>query len=65
MPLKTIGCLDPQRNGVNPTVADYLVATSPAFQKIMSQSFNNMDLDRVYWLDNLEMTYYLKPTNYL
>ncbi|OUN55419.1 CDP-glycerol glycerophosphotransferase family protein [Bacteroides uniformis] len=64
MPLKTIGCLDPQSNGVNPTVADYLVATSPAFQKIMSQSFNNMDLDRVLLVGQPRNDLLFEPTNY-
>ena len=47
MPLKTIGCLDPKYKGGNPTKADYLVATSPTFQKLMSKAFNNQDLNNV------------------
>lgn len=44
MPLKTIGSLDPTSSGYNPTIADYLVATSPFFQDLMSRAFNNKDL---------------------
>lgn len=47
MPIKTIGCLDPQNAGINPTMADYLIASSPMFQEIMSKAFNNMPLERV------------------
>ena len=47
MPLKTIGSLDPSSGGYNPTTADYLVATSPFFQDIMSRAFNNMNLKYV------------------
>ena len=47
MPLKTIGCMDIQSGGTNPTKADYLIATSPHFKEIMAKSFNDMPLDRV------------------
>ena len=47
MPLKVIGSLDEHYKGDNPTKADFLIATSPLFQEIMSKSFNNIDLNRV------------------
>lgn len=47
MPLKTIGTMDASKKGYNPTRADYLIATSLMFQKIMSKSFNNIDLSKV------------------
>ena len=47
MPLKTIGCMDAQSGGSNPTKADYLIATSPFFQEIMAKSFNDIPLDKV------------------
>lgn len=48
MPLKCIGSIDKQSNGANPTKADYLIASSPAFQDIMSKSFNNIDKNNVF-----------------
>ena len=47
MPLKTIGSMDLQRDGSSPTKADYLIATSEFFQKIMAKSFNDLPIDRV------------------
>lgn len=47
MPLKTIGSMDLQGNGKNPTKADYLIATSIFFQELMAKSFNNMSIERV------------------
>lgn len=44
MPLKVIGLMDKNGGGTDPTRADYLIATSPFFQDIMSKSFNNIDI---------------------
>ena len=44
MPLKSIGALDSRYNGYNPTNGDYLIATSPFFQRLMSRAFNDKDL---------------------
>lgn len=48
MPLKTIGCLDAMNKGMNPTKADYLIATSPLFREIMSKAFNNLPEERIF-----------------
>lgn len=45
MPLKVIGLMDSNGGGTDPTRADYLIATSPLFQEIMSKSFNGIDLE--------------------
>lgn len=47
MPLKNIGCMDSKNCGTTPTKADYLIATSSFFQKIMAVSFNNLDINKV------------------
>lgn len=48
MPLKVIGAMDPKNNGTNLTKADYLVATSPFFQQLMSYSFDNINLEKIF-----------------
>lgn len=47
MPLKVIGLMDTNHGGNDPTRADYLIATSPFFQELMSRSFKNIALDHV------------------
>lgn len=47
MPLKKIGCMDPQSNEDNQGAAGYMVATSSFFQEIMAKSFRGMEIDRV------------------
>ena len=47
MPLKVIGLMDTNHGGNDPTRADYLIATSPFFQELMSRSFKNIDTDHV------------------
>lgn len=64
MPLKTIGCLDPQSGGVNPTKADYLIATSPVFQKIMSKAFNAMPVERVLLTGQPRNDLLFEPTDF-
>lgn len=64
MPLKCIGCMDPQSGGVNPTKADYLVATSPSFQSLMSKSFNNMSLNRVLLVGQPRNDMMFEPTDF-
>lgn len=64
MPLKTIGCLDPQSGGVNPTKADYLIATSPMFQEIMSKAFNDMPLERVLLTGQPRNDLLFEPTDF-
>lgn len=43
MPLKVIGLMDLNGGSTDPTRAHYLIATSPTFREIMSQSFNGID----------------------
>ncbi|MBR6692007.1 MAG: CDP-glycerol glycerophosphotransferase family protein [Bacteroidaceae bacterium] len=47
MPLKVIGLMDTNGGGTDPTRADYLIATSPFFQEIMSKSFAGIDTSHV------------------
>ena len=44
MPLKVIGLMDTNGGATDPTRADYLIATSPFFQRIMSNSFKGIDI---------------------
>lgn len=48
MPLKVIGLMDTKHGGIDPTKADFLIATSPFFQDLMSRSFRNIDKEHVF-----------------
>ena len=45
MPLKVIGLMDINGGGIDPTRANYLIATSPTFRDIMSKSFSGIDIE--------------------
>lgn len=64
MPLKTIGCMDVQSSGVNPTKADYLIATSPFFKEIMAKSFNDMPRERVLMIGQPRNDMFFEPTDF-
>lgn len=64
MPLKCIGCMDAKFGGTNPTKADYLVATSPAFQDVMAKSFNNMLKERVLLIGQPRNDLMYEPTDF-
>lgn len=47
MPLKKIGCMDPQNDGTNHNAAGHMIATSGFFREIMAKSFRGMSIGRV------------------